>query len=258
MREFKSIKLVVITVGNEIIRGERSDDNRLWMLKELNIRNMPAEIALSLPDDENIIGRWIEVLLGDNYKPIFVSGGIGGTHDDRTRQGIALGLRKPLILHSECFQILKSKYGSKFTEQRQRMAWLPEGSLLIPNPIGAPGFMVEDIFCFPGFPEMLKPMFSWVLDRFFGKPEPTLEIAVKEWHLPVSEGEVGEIIERFAKDYPDASIGLYPHLIEGTKQQVTIRLRYPKERTDIPNNLDMLISSMGWGNRNKKDKNSGV
>ncbi|MCX7822268.1 MAG: competence/damage-inducible protein A [Syntrophobacterales bacterium] len=246
MREAKRIRPVVVTIGNEIIFGERMDDNRLWMLGELKARDMPAEATLSLPDDENVIGHWVSFLSSNHYTPVFLSGGIGGTHDDRTRQGVAIGLNKPLVIHNECFQILKSRYGSKFTEQRQRMAWLPEGSSLIPNPLGAPGFMINDIFCFPGFPEMLRPMFLWVLEKILGKSAPTSKIVVKEWYLAVNEGEVAEAIERFATQYPEASIGLYPHIIEGKKQHVTVRLRYPYNRVDILNNLDSLISSMGW------------
>lgn len=242
----QEIKPAVITVGNEILFGERTDDNRLWMLTELKSLGIPAEVSLSLPDDEAVIGQWIALLVNNHYRPVFISGGIGGTHDDRTRQGVALGLGKPLVIHGECFQLLKAKYGSKFTEQRQRMAWLPEGSSLIPNPLGAPGFMIEDIFCFPGFPEMLKPMFHWVMEQGFVRPVTRPKMAVKEWHLAVSEGEVAGIIENFANRHPEISIGLYPHLIKGTKQHVTVRLRYPQDRTNIPKDLDRIISSMGW------------
>ena len=239
-------KPAVVTVGNEIIWGERSDDNRAWMLRELRLRGIPAQMALSLPDDEEIIGEWIASLKDHHCKPIFVSGGIGGTHDDRTRQGVAIGLGKRLVQHDECFRILEAKYGSRFTEQRQRMAWLPEGASLIPNPIGAPGFVVDDVFCFPGFPEMLKPMFQWVFDEILGKCISSIPMITKEWTLPVSEGEIGEAMENFAAKHPEASIGLYPHIIEGRKQHVTVRLRFPAERPDIADALDRLISSMGW------------
>ncbi|MEJ5300874.1 MAG: molybdopterin-binding protein [Thermodesulforhabdaceae bacterium] len=239
------LKPAVVTVGNEIIWGERPDDNRLWMLNELRLQGLSANIAVSLPDDEEIIGQWIGELKAYQCSPIFVSGGIGGTHDDRTRQGVAIALGKQLIKHEECFRILAEKYGSRFTEQRQRMAWLPEGSSLIPNPIGAPGFMVDNIFCFPGFPEMLKPMFQWVFHEILAKNLARAPLVTKEWLLPISEGEIGELIENFARQHPEAYIGLYPHIIKGTKQQVTVRLRYPRERQDIPDTLDRLINSMG-------------
>jgi molybdopterin-biosynthesis enzyme MoeA-like protein len=248
MEEHKDLKPAVVTVGNEIILGERPDDNRLWMLNELKARGMPAQVSLSLPDDENIIGQWVEMLKNFDYSPIFISGGIGGTHDDRTRQGVALGLKKQLTRHEECFSILQAKYGSKFTEQRQRMAWLPEGSALIPNPLGAPGFMIDNVFCFPGFPEMLKPMFTWVLDQVFDKFFNQASMAVKEWHLPLSEGDIAEERERFSLSHPEASVGLYPHIVKGSRQNVTVRLRYPQHRTDILEEFDRLIKSMGWEN----------
>jgi molybdopterin-biosynthesis enzyme MoeA-like protein len=106
--------------------------------------------------------------------------------------------------------------------------------------------MVDDVFCFPGFPEMLRPMFLWVLNEVLKKPANGPAVLVKEWHLPVSEGEIAEEIEVFALRYPEASVGLYPHIVKGSKQNVTVRLRYPQLRSDIPKELDRLITSMGW------------
>ncbi len=225
------MKPVVITVGNEIIYGERIDENKAWMLSKLWKEGLSASLALSLPDDEELIGWAIKNVKSFGFSPFFVSGGIGGTHDDRTRQGVALGLGRPLVLHEECFNILKARYGSRLNEQRTRMAWLPEGSLLIPNPIGAPGFMVDDVYCFPGFPEMLRPMFEWVLENLFNLER--VNRAVREWNLEISEGIIGPEIEKFtSKHKGDLSVGLYPHIVEGNKQRLTIRLRCVKEKVE--------------------------
>ncbi|SFM41440.1 competence/damage-inducible protein A [Thermodesulforhabdus norvegica] len=217
------MKSAVVTVGNELIYGERSDDNRTWMLSILKEKGLPAGLALTLPDDENSIALWINVLKDKGYGPVFVSGGIGGTHDDRTRQGIALGLGRPLICHEECFKILQKRYGRNFSEQRQRMAWLPQGSMLIPNEIGAPGFYVDEVYAFPGFPEMLRPMFIWVLDRLVKRPGERW--LVREWHLPLSEGVIAADVERFVEKHPALSVGLYPHIGE-KGSEVTVRLRF--------------------------------
>lgn len=234
------MKPAVVTVGNELIYGERSDDNRTWMLSILRDRGITACVAMSLPDDENEIGLWIGMLKEKGYGPLFVSGGIGGTHDDRTRQGIALGLGRPLKCHQECFQILKKRYGRHFSEQRQRMAWLPEGSFLIPNEIGAPGFYIDEVYAFPGFPEMLKPMFLWVLDRIFGKPSE--KWFTREWHLPFSEGVIAADVERFVEEHPGLSVGLYPHLGE-KGPEVTVRLRFRREHAEAAARFASFIES---------------
>ncbi|MEJ5349735.1 MAG: molybdopterin-binding protein [Desulfosoma sp.] len=217
-------KPAVVTVGQEVLYGERPNDNLTWLLRTFVSFGHPAVVAMVLPDDERVIGDHLAILVHQGYRPVFVSGGIGGTHDDRTRQGIALGLGRPLVRHEECFQRLARRYGRKFTDQRQRMAWLPEGAKLIDNPIGAPGFSVDAVYAFPGFPEMLHPMAQETLKRLFGPPV-SLENQVLELTLGVSEGVIAEEVERFALEYPKVQIGLYPSL-SSQGATVTVRCRH--------------------------------
>ncbi len=233
------IKPAVITVGNELIYGERTDTNKSWMFSYLYKAGIPAEMGVTLPDDEEEIGRWIRVLKEMGMVPIFVSGGIGGTHDDRTRQGIALGLNKKLVRHEECYEILKRKYGRFFYGQRERMAWLPEGSSLIPNDIGAPGFYLDDVYAFPGFPEMLKPMFRWVMDNLFNSVVKDL-LNTYEWTFSVSEGVIGSLVEDFCRMYPSVSIGLYPHIDDGGPM-VTVRFRCKPEDSHLASTFERLL-----------------
>lgn len=201
----------VITVGQEVLYGERPNDNLLWLLRAFERSGIPAAVAMVLPDDEVVIAEHLAFLVSKEHHPIFVSGGIGGTHDDRTRQGIALALRRPLVRHAECFEILARRYGANFTTQRQRMAWLPQGARLIANPLGAPGFFLDSVFAFPGFPEMLHPMAQEVLKTLRLTQTPpgrkTLELTLK-----IPEGEIAEEVERFAVQHPSVEIGLYPSI----------------------------------------------
>lgn len=248
------LRPVVITVGNELIYGERSDDNRIWMLAKLQEAGIAAHLALTLPDDEHEISRWIRILKTYSYVPIFISGGIGGTHDDRTRQGIAIGLDRSLICHKECFDILRQRYGRNFTEQRQRMAWLPEGSLLISNKLGAPGFFIDNIYAFPGFPEMLQPMFMWVIEQL--NPNPKEVWITREWHLPVSEGVIAQEVEKFVEKHSTVSVGLYPH-IGSNGPEVTVRIRYQARDAELLSPFESLLRPYLYkGTRNEKGEGS--
>ncbi len=239
---YPEIRPAVVTVGDELIYGERSNANLEWMLQTFTRRGMPAHAALVLPDSEEAIARHLRYLKERGHRPIFVSGGIGGTHDDRTRQGIAGALGRPLVLHEECDAILSRKYGSAYTPERRRMASLPRGARLIPNPIGAPGFFVDPIYAFPGFPEMLHPMAEKVLNELFGIVEKT-PFVIREIRLPVGEGTIAAEVESFDKTHPDVEIGLYPRFTS-TGPEVTVRCRYRKDSEPAQNAVRRFLDEL--------------
>ena len=95
----------VITVGEELVWGELANGNQQWMLQWLKEQDQPAGIAMTLPDHQDTIAKWLRELHKE-FSPLIVSGGIGGTHDDCTRQAIAQSLGIPIIRHPECYSIL--------------------------------------------------------------------------------------------------------------------------------------------------------
>lgn len=215
----------VVTVGDELVYGEREDGNRQWLLERLRALGQPAEVALSLPDDVGAIAHWITALTDRGCKPILVAGGLGGTHDDRTRQGVAAGLGLRLEVHPECDALLSASYGERYTAQRRRMAELPAGCALLPNPHGAPGFRVGDVFGFPGFPEMLRPMAETVFAELF--PAGEARLVVIEVPLAVQEGDIALEVEAFCERHPGARVGLYPAAGSGPPG-VVLRGRVPE------------------------------
>mgnify|MGYP002713149253 CR=1 FL=1 len=232
----------VVTVGSELVYGERTNDNQLWMLHTLWERGIPAQIALSLSDDERLIGTEIGRLSAQGCFPILVSGGIGGTHDDVTRQGIARGLGVPLTEHAECRAILTARYGDQFTPQRQRMAELPEGAQLIDNPLGAPGFHCRGVYGFPGFPNMLQPMATTVLDELLtGTVAPARY--TREYVLACGEGAIATPLEHFSLEHPEVSVGIYPSAAK-LRREVLVRLRYPEGADAIADAFEALIDKL--------------
>lgn len=236
------IKPVVVTVGDELILGEHLNDNQTWLFKLFREHHFPVRIGIILPDDVAVIASWIEQLLSQNFYPIFVSGGIGGTHDDCTREGIANGIGVPLTKHKECFYHLDKRYGDNFNSQRQRMAWLPEGCKLIDNPFGAPGFYLNGVFAFPGFPKMLYAMAPPILDELFAEYE-NQEWLNEEASLPVSEGDVAIDVEAFSKKWTEARLGIYAHS-EMTKRMITLRLRYPSAFPEIKDDFQQFVNQL--------------
>ena len=229
----------IVTVGDELVLGEQENHNQLWLLREMAQKSYPAEVALSLPDNPEIISENLIYLLHCGNKPIIVSGGIGGTHDDCTRLGIAKSLGVPLTLHQECHKILANKFGSRYNDQKQRMSCLPQGSQLINNPIGAPGFFIKGIYAFPGFPSMLKPMFGLMIEKMFDPTHKQTDTVI-DYVLPVSEGRIAILVESFMAEHLKVKIGIYPNG-EKMGKELTIRLRHSINDKEIRTKFEKLI-----------------
>ena len=235
----------VVTVGDELVFGERENGNQRWLLARLHALGHPAEVALSLPDDLGTIAHWIAALKARGCFPILVSGGLGGTHDDCTRQAVAAALGRALTLHPECDAILADRYGARYTDQRRRMAHLPAGCTLLPNPGGAPGFQVDGVYGFPGFPEMLRPMAEAVFAATLAAV-PTGEPVTVDATLPVQEGDIALEVEAFATAHPGARIGIYP-VAGGGPPAVTLRLRAEAGAAEVLAAFDALVARLRTG-----------
>lgn len=195
---------------------------------------------MQLPDDAASIGEWVAQLKATGHRPILISGGMGGTHDDKTREGVALALRLPLVRHAECDTILAARYavaadGLGYTEERQRMALLPDGAALIANPIGAPGLAMVDagIYAFPGFPSMLHPMATDVLDALMPPLDAAAVPVLLEAVLPLTEAALALRAEAFAAAWGAAAqLGIYPSNAQYGKS-VKLRLRVRLRRCHV-------------------------
>ncbi len=235
-------KPAVINVGDEILFGEKRNTNQEWMLHTLWQHRQPAHAALCLPDDVETIASWIRLLRTSGHDPIMVSGGLGGTHDDCTREGVARGLGVDLALHEACFRLLQQRYGERFTPQRQRMAWLPQDCTLISNPLGAPGFSVRGVHAFPGFPTMLQPMMKAVLAEIF--PEPAVAgWEIVETTLAAAEGDIAPAVEQFSRATPTARVGIYPST-QRFRRATTVRVRYAQDDDGVAQSARRLLADL--------------
>jgi molybdopterin-biosynthesis enzyme MoeA-like protein len=223
-------KPAVVTVGDELVMGERpTNSNERWLCAQLTARGHPARVVLQLPDDAAVIGLWLQHLLTSGHTPVLCAGGMGGTHDDKTREGVALALGVPLERHAACDVLLAAKYaasadGLGYTEERQRMAMLPRGAELVANPIGAPGLALRGVYAFPGFPSMLHPMATAVLDGLMPPPADADARVTLEAALPLTEAALAMRCEAFAAAWSAAQLGIYPSDAQFGKL-VKLRLR---------------------------------
>jgi molybdopterin-biosynthesis enzyme MoeA-like protein len=186
-----------------------------------------------IPDVEKTIVETINTLR-KKYNYVFTTGGIGPTHDDITAQSVAKAFGKKYEIHKEAFKILEAYYKpGEFNEGRQKMVWMPKDSSLILNPTsGAPGFFIENVFCLPGVPSILKSMLGGLKNKIVGG-EPVISHTIS---LRTVESEIAKSLTKVQNNNKDVEIGSYPFFQAG-KLGVSIVLRSENQsRIDSCNN----------------------
>ena len=159
MTKNTKVNAPILIIGNEILSGRTQDTNTSTLAKWLNSIGVKVNEVRVVPDDEKIIINNLNILRkGNDY--VFTTGGIGPTHDDITAVSVSKVFGLKYEIHKEAFKILESYYKpGEFNKGRQKMVWMPANAELILNPTsGAPGFSVENVFCLPGVPSILKSM----------------------------------------------------------------------------------------------------
>jgi nicotinamide-nucleotide amidase len=167
------VKAEVLTIGDELLRGEIIDSNKAFLSDRLlsldietdyhaSVRDVPADMIDAF---HRAAGRADVVL---------VSGGLGPTRDDLTALVLAQAFGRPLRLDERALAGIRAFFasvGREMTENNASQAHFPEGAEVLDNPVGtAPGFMLDVeravFFCLPGVPrEMMLMMDHQVLPR---------------------------------------------------------------------------------------------
>lgn len=205
-----------VIIGDEILSGKRQDRHQATLTRSLAERGLELAWLRIVGDDADLLTETFrETLRRDAW--VFSFGGIGATPDDRTRACLARALGRPLVRHPEFVALLESRFGDDAYPNRVRMAELPEGSTLIPNPVnGIPGFACMRHFCVPGFPAMAEPMVRWVLDGQLADLAPAeapVELALRLMDVP--ESRLVPLLETLEARYPDLRISSLPGLEAG-------------------------------------------
>ena len=217
----KKVNAAIIIIGNEILSGRTLDINTQFLSKWLN--NLGVEVAevRTIADKEQLIVKCVNELRS-KYKYVFTSGGIGPTHDDITAESISKAFNLKYEMHKEGYKLLEKYYKpGEFNEGRQKMIWMPENAKLILNPTsGAPGFNVENVFCLPGVPSILKSMLGGLKNDIVGG-EPILSQTI---NLRTVESEIANSLTNVQENNKDVEIGSYPFFQAG-KLGVSIVIR---------------------------------
>ena len=197
----------VLVIGDEILSGRTQDTNTNTIARFLAALGIDLMEARVVSDDH---GRIVEALdaLRSRWDYVFTTGGIGPTHDDITADAVAAAFGVALHEHPDALAILSRRYGDEFNAARRRMARIPEGGVLIANPVtDAPGFQIGNVFVMAGVPKIMQAMLEDVAPRL----RTGAIVHVQTLKVTgVGEGAVADVLRAAANQRRDLSFGSYP------------------------------------------------
>jgi nicotinamide-nucleotide amidase len=196
----------ILCTGSEILDGRIDDSNSRFLIQALEELGVHAGQILACRDDIASIRKSIEFLLSHS-RLLIISGGLGPTSDDVTREAVAEFAGHPLYLDAQALTDLKDLYQRRkrnFDSSNTKQAQFPQGSVVLKNPVGtAAGFRLDagagkQIFVVPGVPHELKRMFNDhiapIIRHEFGTATAQPSRYLHVFGLP--ESKVGELVER--------------------------------------------------------------
>jgi nicotinamide-nucleotide amidase len=209
----------IVTIGNEVLSGDTLNTNAAWLAKRLEPLGVRVRLTAALPDEIDIIAAFVREQAAA-FDFVLVTGGLGGTPDDLTREALA----EAFELAREEVAALAADLRARFTrdpEYAAKWARLPAGARPLANPRGgAPGFVVENVYVFPGLPAEMEAMFDLIADEFSGAPP------IGAWRRTyrTRESEIASLLAEAGERWPDVLVGSYPSF-EPTGPEVEIVLK---------------------------------
>jgi FAD synthetase len=196
----------ILVIGNEILSGKTVDENSGFLARELRELGVDVRKMSVISDDVETIGVEVRAF-SSAHDYVFTSGGVGPTHDDLTMDGIARAFDRKIGRNPQLEAALRGYYPAELVEPNLRMADVPEGARLIGGPgLWFPVVAVENVFIFPGVPEILRRKFSRIREMFRDAP-----YHLKEVYLRADEGQIAAILHSVLARFPELLLGSYPY-----------------------------------------------
>jgi molybdenum cofactor synthesis domain-containing protein len=195
----------ILTIGNELTSGDVADTNGVWLARRLERLGMTVTVLASVPDEIDAVARFVRQQAPE-ADVMIVTGGLGGTPDDLTREALAAAFG----VGQEIVPALADALRARFTrdpEYAARWAALPVGSRGLENPLGgAPGFAIENVFVLPGLPVEMKAMFESIENELAAGPP------IDSWRrvYAARESEIVGVLRDAVERFPGLRVGSYP------------------------------------------------
>jgi len=226
------VQATLLTIGNELVSGDVPNTNAAWLARRLELLGVRVILSASVPDE---LDRIVDFVRRERSRAdhLIVTGGLGGTPDDITREAIAAAFDVDQRLQPELAADLRARFRGD-PEYAARWAALPEGARPLENPLGgAPGFQLANVWVLPGLPREMEAMFTRYSDQLrAGGP-----IGVSRRTYATRESAIASALVTATARWPTVSVGSYPSFeADGPRVEVVLKSADP----------DALAAAKGW------------
>ncbi|MDB5424541.1 MAG: competence/damage-inducible protein [Phenylobacterium sp.] len=237
------VTAAVLIIGDEILTGRTQDTNLRDIARYLGVHGVDLAEARTVPDVMEEIVAALNALRA-RYDYVITTGGIGPTHDDITADAVAQAFGVALYEHPEIIALLQARPGMELNAARRRMARVPEGGVLVRNPVsGPPGFNIGNVFVLAGVPSIMRGMLEDVGPRLRGGAVTVSRTVRVEGS---GEGVIAAPLEAVARAHPGMSLGSYPFFgPEGYGSNLVLRGRDAAELARTVEELTAALKDAG-------------
>ena len=224
-------RAAIVTVGNEILSGDVENTNASWLARRLADLGVEVSLIAVLADEIEGVAAFVreQAAAAD---VVIVTGGLGGTPDDVTRESVAAAFGVTQVEQPEVADRLRARF-ARDPEYAASWAMLPQGSrpLEIPNG-GAPGFAIQNVYVLPGLPAEMEAMFDTIADEIRAGPP----IATWRRTFRTTESRIVGVLEEMARRHPEVLLGSYPSFEGGPEVEVVVK----------SSDADALAAAIAW------------
>lgn len=203
------MKAALLTVGDELLAGDTTNTNATWLGDRLTDRGVSVVRVLTVPDETAVIAEATR-RYSDFFDAVIVTGGLGGTPDDVTMEGVAAAFDRDLVENDLAradverhVEVVADRYPDLNVDVSAE-ASIPAGARPLLNRAGlSPGCVLENVYVLPGIPSEMERMFEEIADEFDG------EIESRYLYTDAPEANLVELLHETVDRF-GVRVGCYP------------------------------------------------
>jgi nicotinamide-nucleotide amidase len=213
----------ILTIGNELVSGDVPNTNAAWLAKRLEALGFSVRLLAAVPDEIASIAGFVR-REAPRVDVLVVTGGLGGTPDDITREALAAAFDAAQELQPAVAERLRARF-ARDPEYVTRWAELPAGSRALENPLGgAPGFVIANVYVLPGLPTEMGAMFETIEGELRGGSP------IGAWRRTyrTTEQRIVAVLRAAGEHHPAVLVGSYPSFhAHGSEVEVVVKSSDP-------------------------------